>query len=54
MPLEIRELIIRTQIVTEKPHLQQEQVRDHFLERKALIEECVEKVLHQLQRNQAR
>ncbi|MEO1261781.1 MAG: DUF5908 family protein [Bacteroidota bacterium] len=50
MPLEIRELVIRTQIVTERvrqePALSEVSVTD----RKALIEECVEIVLNRIQR----
>lgn len=54
MPLEIRELVIRTQIVTEKIRQESDGLKFTKAERKAMIEECVEQVLDKLERSKDR
>ena len=54
MPLEIRELIIKTQIVTQKSNHDEANERISVADRKALVEECVEKVLSKLDRKKER
>ncbi len=56
MPLEIRELIIRTQIVTDETPTEATGLERRLstAEQKALIEECVEKVLQRIHKQRQR
>lgn len=47
MPIEIRELVIRTHI-TDEPGVKRTQSKDIKINEKEIIERCVEKVLRRL------
>lgn len=53
MPIEIRELIIRTQIVSEGLREKHDQ-KPHLPREKSLVEQCVQKVLRELRKKNQR
>ena len=54
MPLEIRELIIRTQIVSNEHYSAPNKYPQQEVDSKAIIEQCVKKILKILKKNKDR
>ena len=53
MPIEIRELVIRTH-VTDEPGAKRTQAKDMKINEKEIIERCVEKILRRLNKKAER